>query len=120
MSQDRFDSEEFYELMQRYRTTPGWADVSVLTAFEAVKKFARATPKHGEAAGWQDIETAPKDQEILLCDAEGVRVVGRWGKHNHVPLYGWIRQVELYGEEVDGFDAVLWAPLLAAPKEPKP
>lgn len=38
-----------------------------------------------------------------------------YGKHNHVPIYGWIRPVELYGEEVDGFDAILWQPLPAKP-----
>lgn len=65
---------------------------------------------------WLPIEDAPKDgTEILLIDDDGIRVVGRWGKHNHVPIYGWIRPIELYGEEVDGFDPVGWRPL--PPKE---
>ena len=67
---------------------------------------------------WMDIETAPKDGQLLLCDEEGIRTVGFWGKHNHVPMYGWLRQVELYGEEVDGFDAVWWQPLPPAPTAP--
>lgn len=66
---------------------------------------------------WRPIDSAPRDgTELLLVDADGVRVVGRWGKHNHVPMYGWIRQVELYGEEVDGFDAVAYQPLPPPPK----
>ena len=70
------------------------------------------------APEWRSIKSAPRDgTEVLLLDVgDGTRVVGRWGKHNHVPIYGWIRQVELYGEEVDGFDcASHWMPLPAAP-----
>lgn len=67
--------------------------------------------------GWQDISSAPKDgTEVIGYDADDkIRCIIRWGKHNHVPLYGWIYQVELYGEEVDGFDPTHWQPLLAPP-----
>lgn len=67
----------------------------------------------------QPIETAPKDgKELLLFDAvEKIYVVGRWSKHNHVPIYGWVRQVELYGEEVDGFDPTHWQPLPPPPTD---
>jgi hypothetical protein len=76
---------------------------------------------------WQDLGTAPRDgTEIIAVDDDGIIQVVRWGKHNHVPLYGWIRQIELYGEEVDGFDAINWMPLPTPPeaalthKEPAP
>lgn len=69
-------------------------------------------------SAWRPMSEAPKDgTELLLIDDEGTRVVGRWSKHNHVPLYGWVRQIELYGEEVDGFDAVRWMPLPAGPAQ---
>lgn len=69
-----------------------------------------------EAAMWRPIETAPKDgTQLLLVSEDGVQVVGYWGKHNHVPLYGWLRPVELYGEEVDGLDPTHWMPLPEKP-----
>lgn len=71
----------------------------------------------GDFVKWLPIEGAPKDRELLLVDEDGARTVGRWGKHNHVPLYGWIRDVELYGEEVDGFDPTHYQ-LLSAPPVP--
>lgn len=68
--------------------------------------------------GWRDIGTAPRDgTEILGVDDDGIRCVIRWSKHNHVPIFGWVRQIELYGEEVDAFDAVKWSPLPQPPKE---
>lgn len=70
--------------------------------------------------GWLPIETAPKDgTEIIGWTHDAGRVICHWGKHNHVPIYGWIRRLELYGEEVDGFDPELWAPLLPPPPEDK-
>ena len=74
---------------------------------------------HGESKGeWQPIGTAPKDgTEILGVNDDGIRCVIRWAKHNHVPLYGWIRQVELYGEEVDGFDPVAYVSIPPPPQE---
>ena len=70
-----------------------------------------------EMGGWWPIKGAPKDgTSLLLYDsAENVSVVGRWGKHNHIPLYGWIWQIELYGEECDGFDATHFRPLPPPP-----
>ena len=78
---------------------------------------ANAAPQGG---WWIPITAAPdiwKDgRELLLYDAvEKITVVGQWGKHNHVPLYGWIRHIELYGEEVDGFSPTYAMPLPAAP-----
>lgn len=68
------------------------------------------------AQQWMPIETAPKDgTEIIGWTEDAGRVICNWGKHNHVPLYGWIHRLELYGEEVDGFDPVLWRPLPAPP-----
>lgn len=67
---------------------------------------------------WQPMVTAPRDgTEILGVSAEGIRCVVRWCKYNHIPLYGWVRQVELYGEEVDGFDPVKWMPLPEPPRK---
>lgn len=67
---------------------------------------------------WQLIGSAPKDgtEIVIHNDDDGTTVVGRWGKHNHVPLFGWIRQIELHGEEVDGFSPTHWMPL---PKPPE-
>jgi len=41
MSEDRFDSEEFYDLMQEYRHCSALKQEAVCAAFEAVKQFAR-------------------------------------------------------------------------------
>lgn len=80
---------------------------------DIARSLAQAAPV---VPTWQPIETAPKDgTEILGWTEDAGRVICRWGKHNHVPIYGWIRQIELYGEEVDGFDPELWTPLPAAP-----
>jgi hypothetical protein len=67
---------------------------------------------------WQSIETAPKDgTQILGFDAEiRVYAIIQWGKHNHIPLYGWLRQIELTDEAVEGFDATDWMPLPTPPK----
>ena len=67
---------------------------------------------------WRPIGTALRDGSQLLLHNTNtkVTVIGQWGKHNHVPIFGWIRPVELYGEEVDGFDPTHWMPLPQAPK----
>ena len=70
-----------------------------------------------DIGGWQDIATAPKDgTEIIGWTDDAGRVICQFGKHNHVPIYGWIRRIELYGEEVDGFSPVLWQPLPPPPE----
>jgi len=46
---DRFDLREFNELMYEYRTAQAGDPAAVAAAFEAVKTFARSTPKQGEA-----------------------------------------------------------------------
>lgn len=75
---------------------------------------------HIKGDGWQDIASAPKEgTQILAYDDDDIICVIRWGKHNHIPLFGWIRQVELYGEEVDGFDAIGWQPLPSPPTDNK-
>lgn len=88
-----------------------WAD------FSGQAKAAIAAMAEQKASdGWRDIASAPKDgTEILAVDDQGTRCVIRWCKHNHIPFGGWIRQIELYGEEVDGFDAVKWQPLPLPP-----
>ncbi len=61
---------------------------------------------------WQTMDSAPKDgRQIVGIDDLGAISVIRWSKHSHVPLCGWVRQIELYGDEVDGFDPVKWYPL---------
>lgn len=99
----------------------GWDMVSASKLVAAFRKHLRAAPASTAAPvvpeGWQPIATAPTDgTEIIGWTEDAGRVICKWGKHNHVPLYGWIRRIELYGEEVDGFDPVLWMPLAAAPK----
>lgn len=89
----------------------------------SIRRFARnflsrAIPeRHVVVPGWQPIETAPRDgtQIIMFNAMDNVAVIGSWSKHNHVPVWGWIRPVEIYGEEVDGFIPTHWMPLPAAP-----
>lgn len=91
-----------------FRTS--WDGLDLRDALLARIDAALAEPQ------WRPIETAPKDgTQLLLVSEDGVQVVGYWGKHNHVPLYGWLRPVELYGEEVDGLDPTHWMPLPEKP-----
>lgn len=57
---------------------------------------------------WEFISRARKDGTLylLLDNRSGVKVIGWWGKHNHVPIYGWVTSTEPYGEEVESFDNV--------------
>lgn len=102
---------------------PKWLETLVDGSYDSVitrgmwDAFCAARRLAGTASAWRPIESAPRDgTELLLCDDECIRSVGRWSKHNHVPLYGWVRQVELYGEEVDAFDAKFWQPLPPPPE----
>lgn len=78
---------------------------------------------------WQKIETAPKNKEILLFCPETPDssqdytdghnefiTVGMWGKHNHVPLYGWMRWEKVGDEEVSEIYPSHWAELPKAPE----
>jgi hypothetical protein len=95
-----------------------WFEANCFQQAQGIAREALAVKDEPQPeAGWQPIETAPKDgTEVLLVNDDGIRTVGRWSKHNHVPLYGWIRQVELYGEEFDEFDPVAWVPIPPAPQ----
>lgn len=66
---------------------------------------------------WRSIETAPKDgTELLGYDARcEVFYLFRWSKHNHIQIYGWVWQLEKFGEEVDGCDPTHWMPLPPSP-----
>jgi hypothetical protein len=107
--------------MGRFRNSVGFQIMFVLYSGLEIGKAIDHICNAGErllaaCAEWRPLESAPKDgTQILLINADGIQVVGMYGKHNHVPIYGWIRPVELYGEEVDGFDAILWQPLPAKP-----
>lgn len=78
-----------------------------------------------KANGWYLIESAPKDKELVLycpaspdCDSEGHNefiTVGCWGKHNHVPLYGWVRWERIGDEEVSEIHPTHWQPLPEPP-----
>lgn len=75
-------------------------------------RSALSAPAQGDGQRWQTMDIAPHDgTEILGLNDDGIYCVIHWGKHNHVPIYGWIRPVELYGEEVDGFEPLLWHPI---------
>lgn len=71
--------------------------------------------KHGEAAGWQPIETAPKDMgaRLLLvgdCCVQGfIDATGRWCVQDDRSAWRMMRGRPTH-----------WAPLFAAPREPKP
>jgi hypothetical protein len=103
-----------------YDTEHNGFDEVCLNTVKRVRVALAAAPASTAAPvvpEWQSIKTAPKDgTEIIGWADDAGRVICRWGKHNHVPLYGWIRRIELYGEEVDGFDPALWMPLAAEPK----
>lgn len=58
---------------------------------------------------WRPIETAPKESwDIILCDADGWRIIGNWWRD------AWRDYV---GEE---FFPTHWMPLPPAPKEAQP
>ena len=85
---------------------------------ESFREAREAWNRRAAPSAWLPIESAPRDgTEILGWTEDAGRVVIRWGKHNHVPIYGWIRQIELYGEEVDGFDPELWSALPPPPEK---
>lgn len=61
---------------------------------------------------WYPIIQAPRDgSRLLLRDKRGNLFVGFFGKHNHVPLYGWVMSTEFDGEEVEGVDPIFYCPI---------
>jgi hypothetical protein len=74
---------------------------------------------------WRLIETAPKGQWVLgwlpaMDGGAGMVLPVFWGKHNHVPLYGWIYHADtLDGENVEQCDPTHWQPLPLPPEPPK-
>lgn len=68
---------------------------------------------HGESAGWQPMDSAPKDQRLLACVEGEVRVI-RWGKTSHVPMYGFCL-ADQGAEDFDLCKPDCWMPLPAAP-----
>lgn len=67
---------------------------------------------------WLPIETAPQDGTAILVWDPGVEtmLIASWGKHNHVPLYGWVYGADVIGgEEVDGCEPSHWMPLPEPP-----
>lgn len=91
----------------------------------------RSTPKHGEAAGWQPIETAPSDVPLILHEAGRV-FKGGWCE---IPFREFRDEDGFYTgqQDADAFwmdygsgdqcNPTHWQPeqpLPAAPKEPKP
>jgi hypothetical protein len=82
----------------------------------------RSTPKHGEAAGWQPIETAPKSGEFLIGVWEG-----DWNQpRTRFRIYhatgfpqgpSWAQKGNYRTEEGGAYELAGW---MAAPKEPKP
>lgn len=64
----------------------------------------------GVPAGWQPIETAPKDTWILLANGKVVSS-GRFRKHDVFRLYGFIRD----GAEMPDESITHWMPLPDAP-----
>ncbi len=62
---------------------------------------------------WRSIASAPKDGTRIWGKDASRRVrLTQWGKHNHVPLYGWIRQLakDRGTEEVEGWAPLEWQP----------
>ena len=66
-----------------------------------------------ESAGsmWRPMDTAPKDGSDFLAVVNGARVICRWGKVSHVPIYGWIDLVLSDVEDLDLCDPECWMPL---------
>ena len=81
---------------------------------------AQAVVAENERRAWRPIGEATEQdkdgQELLGINDEGIRQVIRWSKHNHVPIWGWVRQIELYGEEVDSFEPTHFRALPAPPE----
>ena len=68
--------------------------------------------------GWQPISTAPKDgTPVLVWDSGCEAMLIAWfGKHSHVPLYGWVYGADVIGgEEVDSCEPTYWMPLPEPP-----
>lgn len=65
---------------------------------------------------WQPIETAPNGSLLLHDAASGVTAIGFFGKHNHVPIFGWVYQTEFYDGELDGLRPTHWMPLPPPPE----
>jgi Protein of unknown function (DUF551) len=71
---------------------------------------------------WQPIETAPKDGTQVLGwlpeseEHSATMEIVFYGKHNHVPLYGWLYRGDRIGrEEVEGCQPTHWMPLPSPP-----
>jgi hypothetical protein len=79
---DRYDSREFYELMQNYRYASVLDQPAVTEAFEAVKEFARSTPMAGAEPPKQGEEKRCKN-----CDDTGDvhSIDGEWRGICHCP-----------------------------------
>ena len=112
--------------MQGYRHSDERNKRNILNEYENVKSLIRAKC----SAGWQPIDTAPKDgTSVLLCkaiDADGrlfdykkdvstaqvfVQVAAWWGAEE-----GWIVYQSLICERRVHFDPTHWMPLPDAPK----
>lgn len=75
---DQFDSQEFYELMQEYRHACVSRQSAIFDAFEAVKEFARSTPKQGEMAQPKALDD-PRLQDLFSCAIDGALTSGYQG-----------------------------------------
>jgi len=85
-------------------------------------RAARSTPKHGEAAGWQPIETAPKDDRRMFV-VQGFNVPPTpqsIAGYTTDPYCVWRADDGSFARWPHQFPPTHWMPLPAAPKEPKP
>ena len=102
------------ELLQKIRKAAGDAEGKLMQD-ELVARIA-ANAKRDIPTGWQPIETAPKDDEILLygrynSDSQGYMprpMVGRWGTFH--------KRWEIHAGSRFGIRPTHWMPLPAPPQ----
>lgn len=103
------------------------------TAADVWAVMLSAAPRPGAVAGWQPIETAPKDGSLFLCWVEAVQYgendegqqyqidvsqvdFCQWQSHDDAPDGGWFEPC--CGHISDHQRVTHWMPLPAAPQEP--
>lgn len=113
MVDDFLESKEFYYAMQGYRHSDERNQRNVWNEYENVKSLIRAKC----SAGWQPIDTAPKNSEEILLYCPGNHPLQLMGFFSSDAGGRWEHCSEsLYYEEQEIFPTH-WMPLPDAPKD---